>query len=545
MTLKNKSYFKSQMPISIKNNLVFTLLGDKIFSEELLKSYDHEGFVVQQFDELNSIKSACKVNIPAVIIIDSEFIDNDISCIEAVLLLKDEYESSIPIIFISSSNKVTERLEIVRAGAEHYFCKPTDMDEIIQAIKELDSNLDELPYRILVIDDDVSLLKCYEELLSNNGFVVKAESNPLNGFEMIDSFKPDVIAVDLYMPECSGIELVNMVRQNSRWDLISIVFLSGEKDISNQLEAMALGADEFLVKPINTKKLYATMNACAKRARKNEKLNHALKRSIIENKSHLITLNQHAIVSCSDINGRITSVNDKLCEISGYSRKELIGQNHRILKSEQHDKFFYKDLWGTIVSGNVWHGVICNYTKEGMEYWVESTIVPFLDEKGKPYKYVSVRTDVTALRVSEERLKRSQDFANIGTWDWNIITGELYWSDRIWNLFGYEKESTETTYDNFIDAIHPDDRQAVINAVTECSEKGSEYNIEHRVIWPDGSVHWVHESGDIVRNKNGEAQHMLGVVRDITKLKTSEKEMVSAREEAEKQILQNQNSFLA
>ncbi|MFK5894754.1 MAG: PAS domain S-box protein, partial [Pseudomonadota bacterium] len=164
------------------------------------------------------------------------------------------------------------------------------------------------------------------------------------------------------------------------------------------------------------------------------KLNDDLISILRENKYQLVTMDQHDIVSMTDVKGLITYVNDKFCEISGYSREELLGQNHSMLKSGFHSNSFYKKLWKTIAQGNVWHGTICNLKKNGDEYWVEATIVPFLDDNGKPYKYVAARTDISEFRKNEQRLQLSQKFANIGTWDWNIRTGELYWSEAIGTL---------------------------------------------------------------------------------------------------------------
>lgn len=106
-------------------------------------------------------------------------------------------------------------------------------------------------------------------------------------------------------------------------------------------------------------------------------------------------LNEHAIVSIADVRGNITYANDKFCEISGYSLKELLGQNHRMLKSGEHSPEFYNDLWRTIANGKVWHGDIKNLKKGGGYYWVMATIVPFLNERGKPFQYVAIRTDIT------------------------------------------------------------------------------------------------------------------------------------------------------
>ncbi|QEP44571.1 PAS domain S-box protein [Ectothiorhodospiraceae bacterium BW-2] len=253
----------------------------------------------------------------------------------------------------------------------------------------------------------------------------------------------------------------------------------------------------------------------------------------------LQALNHHTIVSVADAGGTIVQVNELFCQISGYSRQELLGQNHRLIKSNTHDSDFYRQMWQTISRGQIWQGEICNRAKNGQLYWVESTIVPFVTEEGTPYRYISIRTDVTRIKQMEQqarklsdRLRRSQIFANIGTWDWNIATGELYWSERIASLFGYPSGELETSYENFLQAIHPEDRDRVVKAVNRCISEGAIYNIEHRVLWPSGEVYWVQERGDVIRNRAGEAQNMLGVVLDIHERKMAELALLQAEEMA-------------
>ena len=126
-------------------------------------------------------------------------------------------------------------------------------------------------------------------------------------------------------------------------------------------------------------------------------------------------LDEHAIVSMTDRAGNITYINKKFEEISQYKKYELLGKNHRIIKSDEHPKELFINMWKTIVSGEVWHGQIKNLKKDGSHYWVNSTIVPFVDRSGKPFKYISIRTDITdqkELQLNYQRAKEEAEKAN-------------------------------------------------------------------------------------------------------------------------------------
>lgn len=507
-------------------NLIYLAEDDELLAADVKINLEKSGYIVRHFTKLSDFEKGFEKETPVAIVMDIIFQDGDFAGADIIKKLRAKLTTFPPVVFISVRDDIEARLAAASSGARRYFCKPFDMRKFIDTLDGLTSRSQNNPFRILLIDDDEILLEFYSTVLRDAGMEVEALSNPLEGLKRLKYFKPDVVVLDVYMPDCSGPELAQVIRQDDTWAMMPIMFLSTESDLTLQLESMNLGGDDFLVKPVAPNHLVGAVIARAKRARWTHRLNSDLNLALRESKFQLTTMDEHAIVSVSDITGKITEVNDKLCKISGYKREELIGQMHSILKSEMHPDEFYQDLWKTISSGKVWHGTICNKTKNGDEYWVESTIVPFLNEKGKPYKYVSARTDITDMRSNQERLQRSQAFANIASWDWDILKDKLYWSENMWPIFGLEAEIADDAGEKFVNALHPDDRQKVLDAVDVCVEGSGDYSIEYRVIWPDGSEHWLHDSGNIVRSKDGKPLRMLGVVQDIDKRKQAELALV-------------------
>ena len=142
------------------------------------------------------------------------------------------------------------------------------------------------------------------------------------------------------------------------------------------------------------------------------------------------------------------------------------------------------------------------------------------------------------LRRSEERYSLAQRAANTGSWDWDIITGDLKWSDTIESMFGFGPGQFDRTYEAFLSCVYPDDRRHVQDSVNAAVERGEDYDIEHRIVWPDNTVRWVSERGDIFRDGECRALRMLGVVQDITKRKRAE-EGLRARERELSAIYEN------
>ncbi len=524
---------------------VYLVEDDVEQAEYLAQALREDGFLVDVFNGLVAFRAALQdADMPDAVILDMIFPEGDEAGIEMLEELRTGREHCPPAVVVSVRDDLDARLAAYRAGASRYLLKPAPPATVSDLLDELTGRIPPEPYRVLLVDDDPMLLEAQTAVLRAAGMTVEALEKPRDTLAVLDSFRPDVMVLDVYMPDISGPELASIVRERDNNLSLPILFLSAETDMSQQLMALNLGGDDFLVKPVEPEHLVSAVTARARRSRQIAAVQNRLQTTLYEREREHQAVDHHAIVSIADVTGTIIYVNDLFCQVSGYSRDELLGQNHRIVKSDEHSPEFYREMWRTISRGEVWKGEICNRGKDGALYWVESTITPFMNELGKPYQYVSIRTNITDQRRAEqaaeqakERLRRGQIYSNIGTWEWNIVTGDLFWTERIAPLFGYPGGDLETSYENFLGAVHPDDRQAVIDAVSRCIEHEASYDIEHRVVWPDGTVRWLSERGGVQRDSDGNPRSMLGVVQDIDDRKRAEVDLA----ERERQLLEAQS----
>ena len=253
-------------------------------------------------------------------------------------------------------------------------------------------------WRVLLVDDDEPVL---------------ALSHPAQTVEAVKRFEPDVVLLDVYMPEISGPEIAASLREMEDWLHLAILFLSGETDLTQQLRALDLGGDDFLIKPVQPEHLVAAVNARARRSRHALNVQRRLQTTLYEREREHLALDHHAIVSIADVKGYLTHVSDSFCERIGYRREELLGQHVSFFGTGQHSPSYVAHRLQEVSAGRVWQGEDTARCKDGEVMWVTSTVTPFMDAAGRPYQFVSLHTDISHLKQVQATLKRQRDLQSV------------------------------------------------------------------------------------------------------------------------------------
>ncbi|MEK6569880.1 MAG: PAS domain S-box protein, partial [Bacteroidota bacterium] len=236
-------------------------------------------------------------------------------------------------------------------------------------------------------------------------------------------------------------------------------------------------------------------------------------------------------VLITSLDGRIEYVNPAFVQLTGYTLEEALGKTPRILKSGAQSDAFYRHMCNTILSGETFREVIVNKKTNGELYYEEKTISPLLDEHGNITHFVSVGRDISqrkrmeeTLQESEMQLATAQEVANLGSWDADLLSNTVSWSDQLYHLLGMNPRECAASLEAYLAFVHTDDRERIRRTIERAQRDRQPYEFEHGIVRKDGTVRILWAKGFLRVNEFGRPIRMFGVAQDITERKQAEEE---------------------
>lgn len=473
------------------------------------------GFVMQQMATLAELAMAAVAHPRAVVMASMEGADS-----EMVLAQVAASPLRQRTLLLAEHADFGSRLAAARCGAAHLLRKPVDPVRLLPILERLGRDEPETPYRVLIVGDDHLSNLYHAALLQAAGIMVSTAESGERALEMARQQDPDLILPDYYLGDCTGAELVAMLRDDDRLAQLRVIFLSGRdvRDLEN--DVFDILGEDFVTKPVDTQSFVSLVRSRAAHARRARRLNDELRLSQRATRNVRQALDAHAIVSVTDIKGDLIYVNDKFCRTNGYRREELLGKNHRLIRSGVHSDAYYANIWQTLEEGRVWQGELCNRTRNGDLYWMQSTIMPSVDEAGLPYQYVSVSTDISVQKEVESRLFTLLNTANVGlVWvDQGRHVVDL--NDTVSRMLGYSREEMLALHSEVF--THPDDREMSEQHAERIRQGASTVRFQKRYVRKNGEVVWADVMLSRVENPDGQLRGMVASLIDITRQKVAE-----------------------
>ncbi|KZZ37759.1 diguanylate cyclase, partial [Oleiphilus sp. HI0117] len=247
---------------------IYLALNNTEYANRIINQLEFFGFRSINFSDVDDFVHAAKQDKPETIVADVDFGGHKLAGIDAVQVIQESHETTIPVIYVSeSTDDIQTRLKASRTGGEEFFYRAIDPGQLIEKIEQYTHANIQDPYRILVVDDSKAQAKYIENILHKAGMIPHIITEPMDILVALADFQPEIIIMDMYMPGCTGMELARVIRQQDKFHSVPIIYLSAEDDVNKQLHAMSLGGDDFLTKPIDPKHLIATLRNRGRRAR--------------------------------------------------------------------------------------------------------------------------------------------------------------------------------------------------------------------------------------------------------------------------------------
>ncbi|MCP4406143.1 MAG: response regulator [bacterium] len=514
--------------------VVFVVEDNQHLAQELALQLRHAGYEASLFTTMEGFRNQVEKTSPAAILMDITFPDGDLMGTEIISEIQHARKQHIPVIFMSVRDDITARLNAVRAGGTHYFTKPLKIETLLDALDEITTDRPKDPYRVLIVDDDEPLSLVYAVALEQAGILTVVVNDPMQTLERIAEFNPELILMDVYMPNCQGTELAAVIRQERRHTNVAIVFLSTEKNFDKQMMALDLGGDDFLTKPIDLDSLIKMVRPRLKRTRALETLTHNLRnseeqyRGVVENISSGIALIDRDMKILS-LNPRMQQWFPQLCREAAWDTS---------FHNLRPDNNVLDPPWVLCVRDGRTHESAMKSSVDGAvrHYRIVSSPVP--DESGTVVKVIQMVEDITERKRTEETLREAEMHYHAVVED-QIEMISRYLPDGsltfVNNAFcrhvGQQRE--ELIGQHWQSLVPEDNVETVQKHIASLSWEHPVDSFEYSISTPNGRIRWEQWTSRALFNKQHHIIEYQGIGRDITRRKHAEQELRNAKEQAE------------
>jgi len=465
-------------------------------------------------------------------------------------IIKQYENSSIKIFVLTTETDKQVRDISFQRGVIDFMVKDRNfihnITQISQTIQQLEDNKNKT---ILVVDDSFIIQEQLKDIFQNRNYNIQVASNTIEAINIIETFSIDLIILDVNLGKENGIDFL----QKHKTEIIikkdiPVMVLSGIIDTSSIRDAIKAGAIDILSKPFILEEIILKVDMWIDYKRQKDEASSSLQ-ILSEYKD---TVDESYIVSKTNPKGIITYVNDKFCELSGFSKEELIGKSHNIVRHPDMPKEVFKQLWNTInVEKKTWHGKVKNLKKNGGYYWVDATIKPILDIKGNVTEFIGLRVDITdqedikeyfkhkldgSQKDLEKSIKLAKEYEKAIN-ESNIlsrsdINGTItYVNDKFVEETGYTKEEVLGKSHNII--RHPDTPKEFFRNLWQTIKSGKIFSDIIKNKRKDGSAYWVDTTIVPIFDDDNNILEYMAIRHDVTDLFNLHKEI----EETQKEIV--------
>ncbi|PQJ95090.1 response regulator [Chromatium okenii] len=395
------------LPAQPQNWMFVAIQDNKLLPTTLLTALRTLGFIVE-LQPAHTVLEFLRQHlnrVHTILLVDSAWLSTYAADLRALL---PEATTLTPpcsplVVALLDTEDFAVQLATRQAGARLLLEPPITLERLLSELAGV-AWMPRVPYRVLLLDTPEQLEQ-HQQILHEAGCAVLAGSDLHELWSQIDAFAPETCVINATLPTCLGSDVIALLRRQKRFARLAVISLSAAEINGHPLACCDGNGEAFFTTPVVPKWLVIGVMARARQFRRFETVYAQRRQAWRELNDLKKAIDRHAIVSIASADGTITSVNAKFCEVSGYLREELIGRNHRLIKSGYHPPALFEGMWRTLTSGHIWQGEVQNRRKDGRPYWVQATIAPILNDQGQPERYVSIRTDITEQKrlLSEQK----------------------------------------------------------------------------------------------------------------------------------------------